>query len=510
VFLFTFSGICLSYQDSFSYVDQNSVKAIDEVVGIIRNKYIDNSVSTQKVIGGALNGMLQSLDQYSVYYSPEEYKQFRTQTGGSFGGLGIEIMKDGPFIRIISAIDDTPASKAGIKPGDLITHINDSSVVNMRLNEAVAMMRGKVGEIVNVKILRHEKMVLVSTLKKMEKKSNFEGFGIKVSKETPIRILDIRQSASVSHTDLKVDDYITHVNDVSISDMQFNAVLGILRSSPGTLRLKILRDDKRIVNLRIKRERIQIKTVKSRILGDIAIIRISSFNQETSDNLISELKSILLEKKHSIGGVVLDLRNNPGGLLEQSIEVSKLFLENNAKIVTIKRKDQVDPIEFRASDLPDVLSGMPIVVLINKGSASASEIVTGALRDNNRAVLVGERTFGKGAVQEVIPLNSISGSAVKITVALYYTPSGAKIHGIGIDPDVEVADSRDSAIIGEIFSSVRTKNVQKKEMKIRNNRSGNKTNIAGVDDDTLAEGIRILKDVDRYHMIISSRKQIRN
>jgi carboxyl-terminal processing protease len=315
----------------------------------IRGQYV-NEVETGTLIEAAINGMLSSLDPHSSYLSPDDFEDMRVQTRGAFGGLGIEISQQDGFVRVIAPIDDTPADKAGVQAGDLITHVDGESLLGLTLQQAVEMMRGPVGSEIVITIVR-------------------EG-----------------------------------VNE--------------------PFELSIIRDT------------IRIQAVRTRVEGDIVVLRLTTFNEQTYSSLRTSLEGALEELGgvENLQGLVLDLRNNPGGLLNQAIQVTDAFLDQG-EIVSTRGRDQGEGERYNAS-AGDLIDGRPMVVLINTGSASASEIVAGALQDHRRAVVVGTRSFGKGSVQSLIPLRG--NGAMRLTTSLYYTPSGRSIQALGVSPDIVV------------------------------------------------------------------------
>ena len=326
------------FADVLSRVEQDYVTPIDE----------------QKAIGAAINGMLASLDPHSSYMDPTEYRDMQVQTRGEYGGLGIEVTSEDGVVKVVSPIDDTPASRAGIQGGDYLTAIDGQSIVGLSLNEAVQRMRGDAGSNITVTVAREGR-----------------------------------------------DPF-----DVTLT-----------------------------------REVINVRSVTSRIEGgDIGVIRISTFNERTSPLLADAIRSIKAQTSGHLRGVVLDLRNNPGGLLDQAIEVSDAFLDGGEVVST--RGRHPEDIERYSARRGDDLAGVAMAVLINGSSASAAEIVAGALKDRNRALIVGTTSFGKGSVQTVIPLDGGRNGALRLTTARYYTPSGRSIQGSGIDPDMEVAARR--------------------------------------------------------------------
>ncbi len=317
----------------------------------VRASYV-TEVTDEKLIEAAITGMLTSLDPHSSYLNAKNFKDMRVQTRGKFGGLGIEVTMENGLIKVVSPIDDTPAHRAGIKSGDLITHLNGARVLGLTLSQAVEKMRGKVGE---------------------------------------------------------------------------------------DIKLTIRRAGKEAFDVTVTRGVIPLRTVRSRIEGtDIGYIRISSFSQPTDRGLKKAMAKIKKELGDKFSGLVLDLRNNPGGLLNQAIAVSDAFLEQGEIVSTRSRnKDEHQRFNARPGDLTN---GKPIVVLINGGSASASEIVAGALQDHKRAIILGTKSFGKGSVQTIIPLQQHG--AMRLTTARYYTPSGRSIQEIGVTPDINVEPAR--------------------------------------------------------------------
>jgi carboxyl-terminal processing protease len=321
-----------------------------DVLERVRNEYVDKPDDTQ-LIESAINGMLASLDPHSSYMPPKAFKDMQTQTRGEFGGLGIEVTSEQQVIKVVSPIDDTPASRAGVQANDLITHLDGESILGLPLDQAVEKMRGAVN--------------------------------------TPIVLTIVRKG----------------------KDEPFD--------------LKLVRD------------KIQIKAVKARLEGDVIYAKISTFNEQTHSGLVKEvgaLKDQLKAQGKTPKSFVIDLRNNPGGLLDQAIAISDDFLEKGAIVITKGRNaEEMQRANARAGDITD---GKPVYVLINGGSASASEIVAGALQDHKRATIIGTRSFGKGSVQTIIPLGQ--NGAIRLTTARYYTPSGKSIQAKGIDPDMLV------------------------------------------------------------------------
>lgn len=317
----------------------------------IRSQYVDQPTDEQ-MIEAAITGMLQSLDPHSSYMNARTYKEMQVNTRGQFGGLGIQVTMENGVVKVISPIDDTPAFRAGIKSGDLITHLDGESIQGLTLSQAVEKMRGKVG------------------------------------------------------SDIK---------------------------------LTVFREGQEPFDVSVTRAIIKIASVRHRLEGDdIGYIRITSFSEQTKENLDKAIAKIKKDAGDKLKGFVLDLRNNPGGLLDQAVAVSDTFLDKG-EIVSTRSRDPNDTHRFNATK-GDLTEGKPVIVLINGGSASASEIVAGALQDHRRGVLLGTRSFGKGSVQTIVPLQGHR--AMRLTTARYYTPSGDSIQAKGIHPDIEVKPSR--------------------------------------------------------------------
>ena len=346
-FLFIF---VVSINSAFSLENQiyKKIDLFGEVLEKINEEYVDE-IDQSKSMDSAINGLLQSLDPYSSYMSPEIFKEMQTETSGEFGGLGIEVGMESGVVKVISPIDDTPASRSGIKAGDYIVKINDTQVQGKSLTEAVELMRGPVGS----------------------------------SIELTVR----RQGA------------------------------------------------KKALTFNIVREIIQIKSVKAELLEkNIGYIRLTSFNENSSKQIKKEIGK--LKKNNNLKAYILDLRNNPGGLLSQAIKISDFFLENGEIVSTKGRKASENRRWFaKQGDLTD---GKALIVLINYGSASASEIVAGALKDHKRAILLGDNSYGKGSVQSIIPLKN--DGAIRLTIAKYYLPSGKSISEVGVSPDIMISE----------------------------------------------------------------------
>ncbi len=315
----------------------------------VRSDYVEE-VSDEELIESAVRGMLTDLDPHSAFMNKKNFRDMQVQTKGEFGGLGIEVTMEGGYVKVVSPIDETPADRAGIKAGDLITHLDGDHVQGLTLAQAVERMRGPISSDIKLTIRRAAKSF-----------------------------------------------------DVTIT-----------------------------------RDKIRIRSVRSRTEGNVGYVRITSFSQQTESGLNKAVAKIKVEVGDKLAGFVLDLRNNPGGLLDQAVMVSDAFLEEG-EIVSTRGRVQENAQRFHATP-GDVTNGLPIVVLINGGSASASEIVAGALQDHRRAVILGKRSFGKGSVQTIIPLGR--NGAIKLTTQRYYTPSGTSIQARGIDPDIEVAQAK--------------------------------------------------------------------
>lgn len=363
------------------------LKEFTDAFGSIKTDYVEK-VDDKTILKNAIKGMMSGLDPHSSYLDEKSFKHLKEGTTGEFGGLGIEVSMEDGLIKVISPIDDTPAQRAGIQPGDLIFRIDDKSVKEMELDDAVKMMRGKPG--------------------------------------TEIKLAIIREG---------VDKPIT---------------------------------------VTLKRAVIKVKSVKFRLLEEnFGYVRISSFQSRTSEQLKKALKSLVKEnKKQSLKGLILDLRNNPGGVLNASVDVTDVFLDNGLIVYTQGRiKDS--ELRFSASR-GDALKGAPIVVLVNVGSASASEIVAGALQDHRRAIIMGSSTFGKGSVQTIKPLTRKT--AIKLTTALYYTPSGRSIQAEGIVPDIKLANVSLEAKEKNLFSQIKESDLKGHLEHKKDKASSNKSN----------------------------------
>ncbi len=342
----------------------------------IRSHYVEKP-DDSKLVEGAINGMLNSLDPHSSYLDPKSLRDMQSQVNGQFGGLGIEVTMEDGLIKVVTPIDDTPAAKAGLRAGDIITQLDDDPVQGLTLNQAVDKMRGAPNTKINLKIMRK---------------------GV----DKPLDIAVIR--------------------DI-----------------------------------------IRVRSVRSKIEDDIGYIRITQFNEQTADGLTKAIKEIN-EKipADKLKGYVLDLRNNPGGLLDQAIAVSDAFLDRG-EIVSTRGRDPEETQRFNARP-GDLTNGKPVIVLVNGGSASASEIVAGALQDHKRATLLGSRSFGKGSVQTIIPLGPGNG-ALRLTTARYYTPSGRSIQAKGIVPDIEVLQEVPEEVKAKISGEIKGESSLKGHLK---------------------------------------------
>lgn len=330
-----------------------------EIFERVRNDYYKET-KDEELMENAINGMLSSLDPYSVYMPPRSFQEARVQTRGEFGGLGIEVTQENGLIKVVSPIDETPAQKAGVLPGDLITHLDGDPVMGKSLNESIEKMRG--------------------------------------APNTNI-VLTVRRGAA---------------------------------------------DAAKTFDIKITRAVIKTRVVRARREGEFAYLRISSFNEHTTQDMVAAIDKLKAEMGPELKGYVIDLRDNPGGLLDQAISVSDSFLNQGEIVSTRALRPSADEGQRYNAKRGDVADGKPMAVLINGGSASASEIVAGALQDHHRAVLVGNTTFGKGLVQTMIPLGEFGG--MKLTTAGYFTPSGRSIDKVGISADVEAWNERDRQI----------------------------------------------------------------
>ena len=346
VLIFCIPAVYSSENDIYKKID-----LFGEVLEKINKEYVDD-VNQSESMDSAINGLLQSLDPYSAYMSPQIFNEMQTETSGEFGGLGIEVSMESGVVKVISPIDDTPASRAGIKAGDYIVKIDNTQVQGKSLSEAVELMRGPVGTSIELTIRR--------------------------------------------------------------------------------------RGEKKALNFIIVREIIEIQSVKADVLEkNVGYIRLTSFNENSGEQIKEKIKE--LENKKKVKAYILDLRNNPGGLLSQAIRITDYFLDNGEIVSTKSRKASENKKWFAKEG--DLTKGKTLIVMINYGSASASEIVAGALKDHKRAILIGENSFGKGSVQSIIPLKN--NGAIRLTVAKYYLPSGKSISEVGVSPDIEIDEESD-------------------------------------------------------------------
>ena len=345
----------ISTTSNVSFAENNIYQKIDlfgEVLEKIKKEYVDE-IDQSDSMDSAINGLLQSLDPYSAYMSPEIFNEMQTETSGEFGGLGIEVGMESGVVKVISPIDDSPASSAGIKAGDYIIKIGDVQVQGKSLSEAVDLMRGPIGTSINLTVRR----------------------------------------------------------------------IG----------------QKKALNFDIVRAIIEIKSVRAELLKkDVGYIRLTSFNENSSEQIKDKIRNF--EKNQNVNSYILDLRNNPGGLLSQAIKISDFFLDNGEIVSTKSRKASENRKWFAKNG--DLINGKTLLVLINYGSASASEIVAGALKDHKRAIILGENSYGKGSVQSIIPLQNKG--ALRLTVAKYYLPSGKSISEVGVSPDIEINEESDA------------------------------------------------------------------
>tara|TARA_Y100000590_G_scaffold97946_1_gene111470 strand:+ start:401 stop:1540 length:1140 start_codon:yes stop_codon:yes gene_type:complete len=343
---------------SFATNDKNIYEKIDlfgEVLDKINKEYVEE-IDQSDAMDAAINGVLQSLDPYSAYMSPETFREMETETSGKFGGLGIEVGMEFGVVKVITPMDDSPAEREGVKAGDYIVKINGIQVQGKTLTEAVELMRGPVGSKLEITVRR--------------------------------------------------------------------------------------KGEKKALTFKITREIIEVKSVKSKIIeNDVGYIRLTAFNDNSSKQIKNKIEKF---KKKKINKYVLDLRNNPGGLLSQAVRISDFFLDNGEIVSTKSRKPSENKKYFAKKG--DIINGETLLILINYGSASASEIVAGALKDHKRAIIIGENSYGKGSVQSIIPLKN--SGAIRLTISKYYLPSGESISGTGITPDIEISESSEEFRIG--------------------------------------------------------------
>ena len=422
MFALTFAIITMFYfkNSSSAYASKtslplNQLQAFSEVYLKIKQNYVQD-ITDKELFDNAIKGMLEGLDPHSTFLNEKDFKDLQIGTKGEFGGLGIEVTMEDGFVKVITPIDDTPAYKAGVKSGDLIIEIDAKPVKGLSLNQAVDLMRGKVG--------------------------------------SPILLTIARTGEN------------------------------------GPIEIKIVR------------AKIKVKSVKYEIIDDnYGYIRISSFQNKTGNNLYDAISNLKKDAKGNIKGFVIDMRNNPGGVLGAAVDVSDAFIKGKKKLVFTKGKTENAVYEFTSNNT-DLAEGKPIVVLINGGSASASEIVAGALQDHKRAIIMGTQSFGKGSVQTILPITSKT--AVKITTARYYTPNGRSIQAKGIEPDIIVKDL-------ELSSLNKNKMIKESDLKghLKNTDKKNKDgepqaqNKKLENDYQLSEAINLLKGLN----ILSLRKK---
>lgn len=422
IFALTFAIITMFYfkNSSSAYASKtslplNQLQVFSEVYLKIKQNYVQD-ITDKELFDNAIKGMLEGLDPHSTFLNEKDFKDLQIGTKGEFGGLGIEVTMEDGFVKVITPIDDTPAYKAGVKSGDLIIEIDAKPVKGLSLNQAVDLMRGKVG--------------------------------------SPILLTIARTGEN------------------------------------GPIEIKIVR------------AKIKVKSVKYEIIDDnYGYIRISSFQNKTGNNLYDAISNLKKDAKGNIKGFVIDMRNNPGGVLGAAVDVSDAFIKGKKKLVFTKGKTENAVYEFTSNNT-DLAEGKPIVVLINGGSASASEIVAGALQDHKRAIIMGTQSFGKGSVQTILPITSKT--AVKITTARYYTPNGRSIQAKGITPDIIVKDL-------ELSSLNKNKMIKESDLKghLKNTDKKNKDgepqaqNKKLENDYQLSEAINLLKGLN----ILSLRKK---
>ena len=347
-FLILTTNLSLSANEESIY---DKIDLFGEVLDKINKEYVEE-INQSDAMDAAINGVLQSLDPYSAYMSPELFEEMQTETSGEFGGLGIEVGMEAGVVKVISPIDNSPAEQAGVKAGDYIVKINGVQVQGKTLTEAVELMRGPVGSPIEI------------TIRRIGEKKSF--------------------------------------------------VFEIIR------------------------EIIEVKSVKSELIDDkVGYIRLTSFNENSADQIKDIVKKF--KKENNIDKYILDLRNNPGGLLSQAIRISDFFLDNGEIVATKGRQSNENRKWFAKKG--DIINGETLLVLINYGSASAAEIVAGALKDHKRAVIVGENSYGKGSVQSIIPLKNKG--AIRLTISKYYLPSGKSISGEGVTPDIVIEEDSD-------------------------------------------------------------------
>ncbi len=403
-------------------IDPKTYEALNlfgDVFERVRENYVEE-VTDKKLIENALNGMLMALDPHSNYLDETNFEDMKVQTKGEFGGLGIEVTMENGLVKVVSPIDDTPAARAGLKPGDLVVKLDGAEVMGLTLSDAVDKMRGKVG--------------------------------------SPIVLTIVREGASEP------------------------------------LEIKLVRDI------------IKVRSVRSRLQGDdVGYVRITSFNEQVEDALEKAIEELKNKTDHKLQGFILDLRNNPGGLLDQAVYVSDAFLDKG-EIVSTRGRHADETKRVNATE-GDIVDGLPVVVLINEGSASASEIVAGALQDHRRAIIMGTKSFGKGSVQTVIALPGHG--AMRLTTARYYTPSGRSIQAEGIVPDIEVKQAKIEELENKLAKympkeadlngALRNDTIKKEDVKKQAPKtSAEREAAADADDYQLQRAVDLVRGIARY------------
>jgi len=411
--------------------DKNNIyykngKFLSEILYRIKNDYVDEKTD-KDLHQAAAKGLLSSLDPHSGYLNYEDLKEMQTQTKGEFGGLGIEITTEMQAVKIIAAIDDTPAQRAGLKSGDFIIKVDGENIVGLSISESVKKLRGKPGSKVKVTLLR--------------------------------------------------------------------------------------KDEKQPLIKEITREIIKVKAVKSKIFNDVMYLKINTFSQQASKGLFDEInrmKKEIANKNSRPRGLVLDLRNNPGGLLTEAVKVSDAFLDDGKLIVSIKGRNKDSKQEYIDQTSQKLIKDLPIAIIINEGSASASEIVAGALKDHKRAVIMGSKSFGKGSVQTIMPLKDGALGALRLTTSLYYTPNGTSIQAKGIEPDIEVKTAKlellDSKSVSSGESDLRGHIENKIQQALKNSKNNKLTdeNIKIYNEDyQLARAVDLIRGLSVFNDISS-------
>ncbi len=415
VFIGMFCGVLLAFPLAGITASSETYRQLDLFGNVFERVHTDyvTEVEDAPLIESAINGMLQSLDPHSSYLNPDTFRDVQVQTRGEFGGLGIEVTMEGGVVKVVAPIDDTPAARAGIESGDLITYLDDEPVMGLTLDQAVDKMRGPVN--------------------------------------TQLRLTVVREGEDAP------------------------------------------------LDITITRDIIKVQSVRWSTEGDIGYIRISTFNEQTESGLERALIDLFNELDDDMTGFVLDLRNNPGGLLDQAVAVADSFLDKG-EIVSTRGRNNRDTQRYQSRP-GDLAKDMPIIVLINGGSASASEIVAGALQDHRRAVVLGKRSFGKGSVQTIIPLSGGGEGALKLTTAKYYTPSGRSIQAKGIEPDFIVEmDSKDEEERPELHSEADLRNHLAPEKNATKEQTAEATSKEDVPDEILELEMPLDDEVEDYQL----------